>query len=383
MMRWGIVSLGFVLLLAFGGYYFLRDTEAVTLEAIRMGKLASEKGQPLEAIGHFSTAITFNPQLAEAYLLRAIAIEAHIEKTATEGSLRFSHTDTDAYYDLMEAIALAPTVGEAHVELGTLLIMQRWIGDDPYMECWDTKRADAVCAFTKAISLLEDPTFAYAGRAQSHWLRNDRCKTLADITKAIELSPLVWELYWDRATYAAFTGNYRLAIDDAAKARKLQTANAPVTQQDLKALELEDRVFEPIAIAQNSSEVQAVRQALMGTWKGDMHVNRIGITAPDPCQFIFDGHEAFFRVEEPHGTTVARVSLRFNPLADLHQVDAVVAPDSSGVLGVSSGTVLGIYDVDGDKFKLCFAFAGAPRPTLYTHTSPCPFQRLFVLQRVE
>ena len=199
------------------------------------GVLFYEAGDLETAVSRFSEAIKLNPQFADAYNNRGLAL--------TE----LGHT-AQAIHDFDKAVELAPNMALAYFNRGLAQYEQgdydRVIGDvneairlapdapETYamrgraqMERGET--ASAIADFSEAIRLHPDYAEAYCNRGIAHLLDENIEQALADLDKAIRLDPASVVAFSHRGVARLRSGDLDGAIADLTQAIQLEP-NDPI-----------------------------------------------------------------------------------------------------------------------------------------------------------
>jgi tetratricopeptide (TPR) repeat protein len=161
------------------------------------------------AILCFGQAIRRDPKSADAYLLRATAINNYLDAGYAKGHPSTDYTRQDALSDLARALELQPNSGEAHLQRG-------------YALAGIANVDEARKAFSMAIPLLKDPTQALVERAAIAFLQRDYQAAVSNMTAVIERNPAEPEYYETRAMYRPFAGDSKGAKNDREQAAKLR-----------------------------------------------------------------------------------------------------------------------------------------------------------------
>ncbi len=129
-----------------------------------------------------------------------------------------------------------------------------------------------------------------------------------------------------------------------------------------------------------SAAMDADLQALQGRW---VMVSSVCCGEEMPSEMVrqfsrvIEGEVSTLTIQEEHGPKIITGTLRVDSQARPKTIDITLTS------GESRGkTVLGIYVFEADRFKMCYAGVGKPRPMEFMST-PCSDQYLVVWKRVE
>jgi tetratricopeptide (TPR) repeat protein len=190
------------------------------------GIMFAMEGDYEKAIEEFTEAITLEPDLHEAYMLRGRALVASVSDVIRvdenfSGILIFnfktSNRERQAGYeramaDFSQAIKLEPNSAQAYRERGVI-----------YQEQGDSKRANA--DYSQAIKLDPNDTFAYIGRGLTYGAERDFGQSMADLNQAIKLDPNDAFAYIWRGTMYSANGDLDQGIVDFNQAIILEPNN--------------------------------------------------------------------------------------------------------------------------------------------------------------
>lgn len=161
-----------------------------------LGQQYYQAGRLPEAVEHYNEAIKLNPRYAEAYLNRAISLDA-------------LHRDEPAMADFNTAIDLDPGAAFAYQLRGNA-----WFGRRQYDR--------AIADYTRTISLAPDiAATSYYNRGNSYQAQGQFDLAVEDFTRAVELQPDYCEAYNNRAAiYCVQMNRCDLAWADAEACRR-------------------------------------------------------------------------------------------------------------------------------------------------------------------
>jgi uncharacterized protein (TIGR03067 family) len=332
------------------------------VEQLERGKAAVEKKDWPTAIHELDDAIKNDPKLAEAYLLRATAINECVLASAARGTMRGDYTRRDALKDIDGVLALKPECGEAYLQQG-------------YALGGLAQTRDAMEAFSKAIPLLPDPTKAYLERAALHFHHSEYAAAAADMDQVVSREPLEAEYYATRATYRRFARQFRGARQDQAKAERLRTDSKNVSLEDLKKLEADGLDYDKIAKSQDTPAVRAEAKRLFGKWQvlSNDTGGHVLETASRDYSFTFRPGECTLVLD---GKTQQKGTFRLD-------VEATPRPiDLDGKADGQPATFLAIYELrDDSTLRLILSHPGEARPTDFETIGQ--MRTLYTLKRVQ
>jgi tetratricopeptide (TPR) repeat protein len=187
----------------------------------------------------FSEAVALEPSFAQAYagLARASIAAAVNPQLPTRGQF------DDARAAATRALALDPTLAEAHAVLGQLAFMS-----------WHWQEAEQ--SFKRAIEL--DPSSEYASEKYAFFLagRGRPAEGVQRMVKMREIDPLSASAAFSTATALQYAGQYSEALAESDRALQLDSANPiahVVRGRVLAALERFDEAKEEFAAAIGSN----------------------------------------------------------------------------------------------------------------------------------
>jgi tetratricopeptide (TPR) repeat protein len=170
------------------------------------GIMFASRGEYDMAIEDFTQALTLNPDLQAAWMLRGRALFASVSKVTNVGD-NFSGVNTIS------------TEGQA-VSADRRAVYDRAIGD-----------------FTQAIRLDPNNKTAYRERGDAYYRKGDHDRAIADHTQAIRLDPAYDAAYNSRGSAYSGKGDYDRAIADYTQAIRID----PNFEQAKNNLELAKR----------------------------------------------------------------------------------------------------------------------------------------------
>jgi tetratricopeptide (TPR) repeat protein len=193
------------------------------------GITLASQGEYESAIADFTEALTLNPKLGAALMLRGRAWFASVSRIFTMGE-QFSsiivtagETPTPAQQqaydkavaDYTQAIALDPNNAAAYTERG---------------EVYSAKQDydQAIADHTQSIRLEPQNAVAYTNRGFAYSRKKDTDKAIADYTQAIRLDPNFAIAYYNRGVAYDNKGDYDRAIADHTQAIRLDPNDADV-----------------------------------------------------------------------------------------------------------------------------------------------------------
>ena len=177
--------------------------EPVSLDYLHQGVAAIGRGDPADAVAHYSKVISLNPDtfiLSIAYYDRGIAY-------------REMGDDAKAIEDYTKAIELDPCYAAAYTNRGAAL---RRMGahDHAIEDC------------NRAIQLNPEDPDAYSNRGAVYGSKGDYERAIEDFNNAIQLKPRYALLYNNRGVAYMRKGDMYRAIKDYNKAIRLNPADA-------------------------------------------------------------------------------------------------------------------------------------------------------------
>lgn len=319
-------------LILLGGVFWHLGGKSRALGHVATGKKHMEAKEWLPAIHAFDEAIDEDSTLAEAYLLRATAINDYVKAGKPDADSAKQYERGDALRDCEQALQLNPNWGEAYMQKGAV-----------FEGMGESKSEDARIAYSEAIRHLKDPTEAYVARASLAPSHKNYQEAVSDLTSAIDKYPSRAEYYERRAVYSRHLGEPDNARRDLAKAVSLR-----------KQPDAPD--YEDISIAQDKPEVVAEVKRLHGRWK--VTAAEAQGAAKDISDFAFSRNQ-FAQVIKSKIQQQGRI--RLDPGKVPGQIDLV----RTGPLQ-KEATSLGIYELKDKTLRLCISAPGEARPTDFT-----------------
>jgi tetratricopeptide (TPR) repeat protein len=158
------------------------------------GDLLLEKYNELEAVDSYTDALAINPNIAEAHLGFAKALE-------------LGGDPEEAAKHRATAFAINPNLVEGH-----LVVAQARIEAEEYDK--------AIEAVNKALAINPQSTSAYSLLAAIHFLRGNTAEYQRYSNRVLELNPLNSDLYYTLAEAAVSLRLYKEAVEFARKANK-------------------------------------------------------------------------------------------------------------------------------------------------------------------
>jgi tetratricopeptide (TPR) repeat protein len=232
------------------------------LDFLELGILLAMRSEYELAIMNFTDAITLNPNLIGAYMLRGRALYAsvsvvfHVEEnfedviTVNEGrevSIERQEIYDLAIEDYSQAIRLSPNFSTAYLERAAIYNSKgdydRAIADsnqairlspntafaynergDAYLNKGDYDRA--IMDYSQAIRLDPNSSIAYAQRGFGYYSKGDYDHAITDYSQAISLNPNFSVAYNVRGNVYLTKGDYNRAITDYSQAIRLDPNTA-------------------------------------------------------------------------------------------------------------------------------------------------------------
>ncbi|MDR3020902.1 MAG: tetratricopeptide repeat protein, partial [Treponema sp.] len=227
------------------------------LDFLELGITLAMRGEYELAIMNFTDAITLNPNLVGAYMLRGralaasvsvvFAIEGNFDQISTVIGSREVTAEMQKIYDLAledynQAIKLSPNLFKAYLDRGSVFInkgdydsaiadLNQAIRLDPnnalgytYRGFAYNRKSDydrAIADYNQAIRLDPNYTSAYHNRGFLHHSKGDYDRAIADYNQAIKIDPNYTLAYGNRGYAYYDKGDYNRAIADYNRAIKL------------------------------------------------------------------------------------------------------------------------------------------------------------------
>ena len=177
--------------------------EPVSLDYLRQGVAAIGRGNPADAVAHYSNVISLNPDtfiLSIAYYDRGTAY-------------REMGDDTRAIEDYTKAIELDPRYAAAYTNRGAAL-HRMGAHDHAIEDC------------NKAIQLNPEDSAAYGNRGAVYGSKGNYERAIEDFNKAIQLKPRHAMLYNNRGVAYMKKGDMYRAMEDYNRAIRLNPDDA-------------------------------------------------------------------------------------------------------------------------------------------------------------
>jgi uncharacterized protein (TIGR03067 family) len=337
--------------------------KAEALEQLEAGKKHIQAEAWLSSLKCLDAAITLDPALDEAYLLRATAINEYIQDSLSKRQMPSGYSREDALRDLERYAQLHPDSGEAYLQQG-------------YALAGLARVADAKRAFTKAIQRLIDPTKALIERAALCFHEGEYKNAVDDMTKVIDKNPFEPDFHETLSMYHRFNGDLREARCDQAKAARLRKDNKNVTLEELKALEqVEGDDDERVTKLQDTPEIEAEANRLRGKWK------LISIETVGALTDTSERNSDVTFAENGYTLTIDGVAQQRGK----YLLDPSVKPcriDLMGKVGDREATFLAIYEIERVNLRLCLSRPGEPRPSQLAIAGRVE-RSLYVLKRTD
>ncbi len=218
-----------MLIALLSAWIYKRSTDPIRArEAYQAGEGFVRNLRYTQAILSFDQAISLQPDMADAYLLRARAhvIQGDLDPAAADFTkvIQFRPAEAQTYVergavylaqknyqaalaDCADALARNPKLAAAYVIRGTAL---RTIGELPR----------ALAEFNRAVELAQDAD-SYFQRASTYQLLDQHRLALADLDQVIAFKPYSPEAYYARAKSKRALGDNEGATQDFRQGRTL------------------------------------------------------------------------------------------------------------------------------------------------------------------
>ena len=205
------------------------DNKYPSLELVKLGNHAFQRGDYNKAIEDYDEAIKLDPNYFEAYNNRGLAWAKLEEYNKAiddfTKAIKLNPKLADAYYNRGIAWYELKEYNKAIADYGKAIKLNPKLADAYYnrgIAWYELKKYDkAIDDFTKAIKLNPKLADAYYNRGIAWYERKEYDKAIADYGKAIKLNPNYSEAYYNRGNAWDELEEYNKAIADYGKAIKL------------------------------------------------------------------------------------------------------------------------------------------------------------------